>query len=74
MFLMKRLFFLLAALALVAAACGSGGATAASVGDSVFTYSELADLRPGEDVRPAEDTARDLELLVITEILKGGRS
>ena len=72
MFLMKRLFFLLAALALVAAACGSGGATAASVGDSVFTYGELADLRPGEDVRPAEDTARDLELLVITEILKGG--
>ena len=69
---MKRLFFLLAALALVAAACGSGGATAASVGDNVFTYSELADLRPSEDVRPVADTARDLELLVITEILKGG--
>ncbi len=69
---MKRLFFILTALTLVATACGTSGATAGSVGDTVFTYGELADLRPGEDVRSAQDTARDLELLVITAILKGG--
>lgn len=72
MFLMKRLPLFLIGLSLIAAACGSGGAAAASIGDKVLTYSELSDLRPGEAVLPVEETARDLELMVITEILKGG--
>ncbi len=69
---MKRLLFVLSALALVITACGSGDAAVATIGTEIISFQDLADLRPGDDARTPEDTARDLELMVITRILRQG--
>ena len=68
---MYRLIALIAALALVLAACGGSSAPAATVNGTEISVGELDALRPGGS-SDAEQVANDLYLLVTTNIVTSG--
>lgn len=68
---MPRLIALLAALALVLAACGGSARAAATVDGTDITVGELDALRPGGS-SDAQQVANDLYLLITTNIVTAG--